>query len=309
MPKVSVIVPVYGVEKYIERCARSLFEQTLDDIEFLFIDDCTPDRSIEILHQVLDDYPQRKPQVLIHKMEYNSGQAVVRKWGIQNATGDYLIHCDSDDLMDNDMLRSLYEKAVRDCNDIVVCDYYESNSSSNKIVKRVFNETKPYILFSYYTLWCKIIKRSLFTENTILYPIGNMGEDRVYSVQLAWYAKSIGYVPTPLYYYFTNPDSIVHTIEKEKSISLFHQRKANTDIIVSFITSNNIKNCKSYLAGLKLQTLVWLYPFLNDNQIYTTWKKSYPELWKQCIYAKGVSLKEKIRFYLAYIGLYKFIKK
>ena len=69
MPKVSVIVPVYGVEIYIERCARSLFEQTLDDIEYLFIDDCTPDRSIEILKQVLEDYPQRKTQTIIHRME------------------------------------------------------------------------------------------------------------------------------------------------------------------------------------------------------------------------------------------------
>ena len=63
MPKVSVIVPVFGVEKYIERCARSLFEQTLDDIEYLFIDDCSLDRSIEILQQVLEEYPQRKLQV------------------------------------------------------------------------------------------------------------------------------------------------------------------------------------------------------------------------------------------------------
>ena len=81
MPKVSVIIPVYGVEKYIERCARSLFEQTLDDIEYLFIDDCTPDKSVDILKHVLEEYPQRKSQVVIHRMEKNSGQAAVRKWG------------------------------------------------------------------------------------------------------------------------------------------------------------------------------------------------------------------------------------
>ena len=100
MPKVSVIIPVYGVEKYIERCARSLFEQTLDDIEYLFIDDCTPDRSVEILKQVLDEYPHRKNQVIIHRMEKNSGQAAVRKWGMLNVAGEYVIHCDSDDWVD-----------------------------------------------------------------------------------------------------------------------------------------------------------------------------------------------------------------
>ena len=100
MPKVSIIIPVYGVEKYIERCARSLFEQTLDDIEYLFIDDCTPDKSVEILKRVLEEYPHRKSQVVIHRMEQNSGQAKVREWGMQNATGEYVIHCDSDDWVD-----------------------------------------------------------------------------------------------------------------------------------------------------------------------------------------------------------------
>ena len=95
MPKVSVIIPIYGVEKYIERCVRSLFEQTLDDIEYLFIDDCSPDGSVRIIMRILDEYPNRKEQVIIHRMEQNSGQAKVREWGMKNATGDYVIHCDS----------------------------------------------------------------------------------------------------------------------------------------------------------------------------------------------------------------------
>lgn len=304
MPKVSVIVPVYGVEKYIERCARSLFEQTLDDIEYLFIDDCTPDRSIEILRQVLEEYPKRMPQVIIHRMEHNSGQAAVRKWGIQNASGDYLIHCDSDDWMDNDMLRQLYEKGIKDNNDIVVCDYNESNGSINKEVKQDFCNKKPDIMFSYYTLWCKIVKRSLFIDHTILFPTGNMGEDRVYSVQLAWYAKSIGYVAKPLYYYYINPSSIIHTVDKDKVISIFKQRKSNTDLIVSFVTSNQIGSCKPYLSGLKMQALIWLYPFLNEKEIYMDWKDSYPELFFDCLRARGVSYKEKIRYYAAFFRLY-----
>lgn len=69
MPKVSVVVPVYGVEKYIERCARSLFEQTLEDMEFVFVDDCTKDNSIAILEKVILDYPKRKDQIkIIHKI-------------------------------------------------------------------------------------------------------------------------------------------------------------------------------------------------------------------------------------------------
>ena len=71
MPKISIIVSVYGAEKYIERCVRSLFEQTLDDIEYIFIDDCSPDHSIEILNRVLVEYPYRREQVKIHLMARN----------------------------------------------------------------------------------------------------------------------------------------------------------------------------------------------------------------------------------------------
>lgn len=129
MPKVSVIIPVYRTEKYIERCVRSLFNQTLDEIEYLFIDDCSPDNSIKILNNVLEDYPHRKEQVIIHRMSRNSGQAIVRNWGMQNATGEYVIHCDSDDWVDADMYRAMYDKAVEEHSDVVICDYAITNGT------------------------------------------------------------------------------------------------------------------------------------------------------------------------------------
>lgn len=135
MPKVSIIIPVYGVEKYIERCARSLFEQTLDDIEYLFIDDCTPDKSVEILKRVLEEYPHRKSQVVIHRMEQNSGQAKVREWGMRNARGEYVIHCDSDDWLDVHMYEEMYNKAIEEDADVVVCDYVVTNDTS--IIKTI----------------------------------------------------------------------------------------------------------------------------------------------------------------------------
>ena len=121
MPKVSVIIPVYNVEKYIERCSENLFSQTLDDIEFIFIDDCTPDRSIEILKSVLERFPNRKETVKILKMPKNSRQAAVRKYGMELATGDYIIHCDSDDWVDVDLYEKMYTEAVRSDADVVIC--------------------------------------------------------------------------------------------------------------------------------------------------------------------------------------------
>ena len=100
MPKVSVVIPVYGVEKYIERCARSLFEQTLDDIEYIFVNDCTKDRSIDILNEVINDYPARKQQIRIVHHKENKGLPFARQSGWQVATGEYVANCDSDDWVD-----------------------------------------------------------------------------------------------------------------------------------------------------------------------------------------------------------------
>lgn len=123
-----MIVPVYNVAPYIEKCARSLLEQTLENMEIIFVDDKTPDNSIEIINSLLDNYPSRKSQTkIIHKRK-NEGLAAARKDGILAATGEYIIHCDSDDWADTTLYRTLYEKAKETGADIVICDeVYEYN--------------------------------------------------------------------------------------------------------------------------------------------------------------------------------------
>ena len=88
---VSILVPVYGVEKYIERCARSLFEQTYENLEYIFVDDCTPDKSIEILKRVIEDYPNRKNQVRIIHHEHNRGLAAARNTALDAATSEFYL--------------------------------------------------------------------------------------------------------------------------------------------------------------------------------------------------------------------------
>lgn len=98
IPKVSVIIPIYRVEPYIERCARSLMEQTMREcIEFIFINDATPDGSMRLLKQVLDDYPARASQIRIINHNENKGIAYTRSEGIKEAKGQYIGWCDSDD--------------------------------------------------------------------------------------------------------------------------------------------------------------------------------------------------------------------
>ena len=111
---VSLLVPVYNVEKYVEQCARSIFGQTYPNLEIIFVDDCSPDHSIEIIRRVLEEYPQRKPQTKIIPHTHNQGRAVARQTAMQNCTGYYTIHCDSDDYMAPDAISQLVAKARKE---------------------------------------------------------------------------------------------------------------------------------------------------------------------------------------------------
>lgn len=266
MAKVSVIIPVYNVEKYIERCARSLFSQTLEDIEFLFIDDCTPDRSIEILKNVLDDYPKRKNQVVIHKMEVNSGQAKVREWGCKNASGDYIIHCDSDDWVDSEMYEILYKEAKQNDLDLVMCNYYVTDGNIVKIEKdmsRYVGMTtedffKGLITDEIHRSTCnKLIKKTVY-QNDIVYPEFNMWEDVAIITQLAYYCKKVGYINKYLYYYYLTPSSISQQKTKEAQKKKLAQVVANVEIVQLFLMNKNIFNrYQNELLVMKLGALTY----------------------------------------------------
>lgn len=213
MPKVSVIIPVYGVERYIERCARSLFEQTLDDIEYIFVDDCTPDKSIKVLQTVFEEYRLRfaeeKKVMRIAKMPTNSGLTAVRRHGSQLANGDYVIHCDSDDWVDVDLYEKMYKEAVRSGADIVVCpirdEYIDHGhtrtscklpASSKQVVKNWWQSSVGMFC------WNKLVKRKIFTNNDIKPFEGiNMWEDNGLMLRVFYYANSLSQIEGPVYHY------------------------------------------------------------------------------------------------------------
>lgn len=123
LPLVSVIVPVYRAEKFIQQCARSLFEQTLEEMEFIFVNDCTPDSSMVILREIIKEYPNRARQVRIVEHDQNKGSATARNTGLDNARGSYIIYCDSDDWVEREMYEKMIKKAFDDKADIVGCDF------------------------------------------------------------------------------------------------------------------------------------------------------------------------------------------
>uniref|UniRef100_UPI00112F95A9 glycosyltransferase family 2 protein n=1 Tax=Campylobacter concisus TaxID=199 RepID=UPI00112F95A9 len=99
---VSIIVPIYNVEKYIEKCAVTLFEQDYDNVEYVFVNDCSPDKSMKILKDIIEKYPNRKDDIKIINNIKNSGSSLTRKYGLDASTGKYILFVDSDDWVDRD---------------------------------------------------------------------------------------------------------------------------------------------------------------------------------------------------------------
>ena len=310
MPKVSVVIPIFNVEQYIERCARSLFEQTLDDIEYLFIDDCSSDTSVEILLQVLTEYPNRKSQVILHRMEQNSGSAAVRKWGILHSTGEYTINCDSDDWIAVDTYRSMYDKAVTTNSDLVFCDMYRSDGNSSRLMKGCIHESLEESLRDICSMkisWslCNKLIRTTLLQDGIVFPNGDMGEDMATVVQVMLKAKQLSYIPCPFYYYYSNPNSITRLKESRHIEKIFRQAKDNLDIAIKSIKEYHQESkYQDCLCVMKWNVKNKLVPIIHIDKYYRLWRGTYPETDRQLWLNPHVSLKDKAKYAMALIRLY-----
>ena len=225
--KISVCIPVYGVEKYIERCARSLFEQTMKDgVEFIFVDDCTKDNSIGILENVLNDYPERKEQVKIVHHEKNGGLVAARKTGLKHASGEYVIHCDSDDWVDVSMCEEMYKTAAETGADMVYCHFCEDRNGEQTI----FYEGEycdPETAFCGKTsccIWNKMFRTSIARSEKIITPDHLvMSEDVLRSVQTLALCKTRVRVDKALYYYNIRQGSMIQSRWNPKTFRMRYE--------------------------------------------------------------------------------------
>ncbi len=220
-PKISVIVPVYGVEKFIEQSLRSLFEQTKSEgVEFIIVNDCTKDKSMDIARDIIAEYPSLDIKIIEHKV--NSGSAVTRQTGLDCATGDYILYIDSDDWCELTMLEEMYGAITASGADMVVCDefasyenieIYKSNSSfpnngveaTKQLLRR--KASSP--------LWNKMIKRSVILDNNISFvPKINMCEDFIFVVKVCAFANKVAYHPKSFLHYRQVESSIAHSLTR-----------------------------------------------------------------------------------------------
>ena len=280
MALVSVIVPIYNVEKYIERCVRSLMEQTLTDLEYIFVNDCTPDRSMIILESVVAEYPNRRKFVKIIHNERNVGSAAVRNIGLKNATGEYVIHCDSDDWVECDMYEAMYIKAKDTGADIVTTDYYEEHLKVSCIRKQAYPDDsiscirKMLLGDLHCGVWNKLVKRKIYQENDVHFPDGiNMWEDVLTTIPIFYHASKISYLPKAYYHYVQyNAESYTKRLNENSLQNLIDAVKQ----LESFLETHGLQVLERELCNTKLTAKLNL--LLNSRgEQQRNWNVLYPE--------------------------------
>lgn len=226
-PKMSIIVPVYNVESYLEKCLDSILEQTLDDIEIICVNDGSTDRSGDILHK----YEAMDSRIVVIEQE-NKGLGAARNAGIVKAKGEYIGFVDSDDFVDPSMFEKLYKKAFEFNSDVVLTNvnlYYTDSGESVLFRDDNFygrmSKTKyftvmqhPHIL-QFIGVWDRIYRRELLEEHHLLNPVNRIYEDVLFTVQTCVFAERISVVNEPLYYYRKNTGRSI--VDKEKTNDSF----------------------------------------------------------------------------------------
>ena len=263
MNKVSILVPVYKAERYIEKCVKSLFEQTYSDLEFVFVDDCSPDNSIRLLFELLEDYPKRKEQTRIIRNNHNLGAAASKNIAIENATGDFVCFVDSDDWMDLNAIELLIRRYLETQADVIWGRMALHTKDGILTLEEPDYKDKLQWLISYInedtggTLLSnsrRIIRRDLIESNAIRMVEGqNFSEDRLFMNQIAYYAQSFSIIEETVYHYNKlNEDSQTEkTVGEKDFVEKYNQIIGNYQLIENFFSNKD----KAYYAGAAIAKL------------------------------------------------------
>jgi hypothetical protein len=231
MPKVSIIVPIYNVEKYLARCLDSLKDQTLQDIEVILVNDGSTDNSGNIAKEYANKYEN-----FVYKEKANGGLSDARNYGLKFATGDYIAFLDSDDYVDVTTYEKMLKKAEKEQADYVECDFIWEYPNKIKIDKQIpYNNKKEMLCLVRVVAWNKLIKRKIIEENNIEFPKGLRYEDVEFTYKLLPLLEKCSYVAEPLIHYTQRENSIAN-VQNEKTADIF----IILDDVISYYKEKNI---------------------------------------------------------------------
>lgn len=206
--KVSVVIPVYRTEQYIARCLESAFGQSLREVEFILVNDCTPDCSMVIVDKLVSAFPERIGDIRIVNHSCNSGAAVARNSGLDAASGEYVIFLDSDDYVELSMLEDMYDLACEKGADVIIADYYINYPGRQLYCCQSAPERgrmcAEWILSGrlHSSMCNKLVKRMLYMDHGISFTEGvDMWEDMSVMPRICFFADQVAYLPRAYLHY------------------------------------------------------------------------------------------------------------
>lgn len=265
-PLVSILVPVYGVEQYIERCARSLFEQDYPNLEFVFVDDCTPDNSIGVLKDIVKDYPLINDKVKIIAHEANKGSFLTRQTALAEASGEWVLYVDSDDFLPQSAVTIQVNASKKTGADVVMgrLALYQAGKFETLTSQHGTNNYEHICLMlrkeTGLGIASRLIKKELLVENnSIPYDsIGNLtfGEDYVITAISYYYSAKIAWIDDVVYYYEKGNNTSSSTRYSLKTVSNLVRSR---EIVYDFYKS--VPDSERYLPSARIglgKAKIWI---------------------------------------------------
>lgn len=294
MPKVSVIVPIYNVEKYLEKCINSLLSQTLEDIQIILVNDGSKDNS----GNIAKEYEKNNKDRVIYVEKENGGLSDARNYGLKYATGDFIAFLDSDDYIEKNAYEEMYNKAIEENVDYVECDFIWEFPNKIRVDKQYpYKNKKEMLSFVRVVAWNKLIKRQLIIDNNLEFPKGLRYEDVEFTYKLIPFINKFTYVDKPFIHYVQREGSIAN-VQNERTAEIF----TVLDNVIEFYKENNIYdeyrdeleyNCARYLLCSSLKRMCKIKDKIVREKLLTeSWERlnlNFPN-WKENIILKTVNI-------------------
>ena len=303
---ITVAIPIYNVEKYLERCIKSIINQTYKNIEILLVNDGSPDNSKEIMEK----YKENDKRIKCFYKK-NGGLSDTRNYAINIASGKYICFIDGDDYIDNTFVEKLYNKIIEDKSDLAWCNFTLVNDDG-KYDEIIINDKNIYD-FEMPSACNKLYNVDIFKKNNIFFPVGIWYEDLATTPRILFSTNKISWVNEGLYNYYFNVESITNTY----SIKVLDSLKA-LKIVDDFVKENNIQNVDEYLEYLYLYngilntvyrlSMCYEAKISDIKNVVKICEERFPKLLNNNAYIKKLDTSRKILRLLLKLKLYRFTR-
>lgn len=301
--KVSIIIPVYNVASYIERCLQSVVDQTYTDIECILVDDCGSDDSIDIAQEFIKNY-KGDIEFSILRHEKNKGQAAARNTGLKSAKGEYMYFLDSDDVITSDCIEELMTLSLKYPNAAFAQgNFLDNEGNINKYGWRIqlpeyCNEhvkLENIILSVVVTSACnKVIRKSFLTEHELYFPEGIIHEDMYWSFFLAKHTKSASFLNKGTYIYYINNNSTMTSISDQARIRRYSSRLyASEAFCTELDKERKASRCQRHYVAGNLTCAMIEVAALHS---FKHWRKFWQYVWKLHASHKDLTFWQHILF-------------